>query len=120
LPILIGLAIDFGIHLITRYEEELRHGASARMALERAVVNTGLGIFTGCFTTAGAFFAMGFTEFKGIQEMGIITGGGMLVCLVPMMTFLPALILRGRQNVIDRTHPPRESTRARLEQLWLQ
>jgi predicted RND superfamily exporter protein len=26
--------------------------------------------------------------------MGIITGGGMLICLVPMMTLLPALLLR--------------------------
>ena len=119
LPILIGLAIDFGIHLITRYEEELRHGATPRLALERAMVNTGLGIFTGCFTTAGAFFAMAFTDFKGIQEMGIITGGGILVCLIPMMTFLPALVLRGRQNIIDTTNPPAESTRARLEKLWL-
>jgi uncharacterized protein len=119
LPILIGLAIDFGVHLITRYEEELRHGQSTREALERAMVNTGLGIFTGCFTTAGAFFAMGLTDFKGIQEMGIITGGGMLICLVPMMTMLPALLKRGRQNIID--HKWREvDTRARIERLWLE
>ena len=29
-PMLIGLAIDFGVHLITRYEEELRHGRRRR------------------------------------------------------------------------------------------
>ena len=29
-PMLIGLAIDFGVHLITRYEEELRHGQDER------------------------------------------------------------------------------------------
>ena len=63
LPILIGLAIDFGIHLVTRYEEELRRGRPEREAIEKAMVNTGLGIFTGCFTTAGAFLAMGLTDF---------------------------------------------------------
>jgi uncharacterized protein len=119
LPILIGLAIDFGIHLITRYEEELRKGETRHTALDRAMVNTGLGIFTGCFTTAGAFFAMGFTDFKGIQEMGIITGGGMILSMVPMMTFLPALILRGRQNKLDHEHHPHKSARARLERIWL-
>lgn len=119
LPILIGLAIDFGVHLITRYEEELRHGKSEREALEKAMVNTGLGIFTGCFTTAGAFFAMGLTDFKGIQEMGIITGGGMLICLVPMMTMLPVLLLRGRQNVIDHKVTGAEK-RAQIEKLWLE
>lgn len=119
LPILIGLAIDFGVHLITRYEEELRHGKSELEALEKAMVNTGLGIFTGCFTTAGAFFAMGLTDFKGIQEMGIITGGGMLICLVPMMTMLPVLLLRGRQNVIDH-QVTGEEKRAQIEKLWLE
>ncbi|MGZ8920282.1 MAG: MMPL family transporter, partial [Limisphaerales bacterium] len=119
LPILIGLAIDFGVHLITRYEEELRIGETQHVALLRAMVNTGLGIFTGCLTTAGAFLAMGLTDFKGIQEMGIITGGGMILCLIPMMTLLPALLLRGRQNVMDIKHQPQKTYRARVERIWL-
>jgi hopanoid biosynthesis associated RND transporter like protein HpnN len=126
-PILIGLAIDFGVHLITRYEEELRHGRDEKVALEKAIVNTGMGIFTGGFTTAGAFFAMAFTDFDGIQEMGIICGGGLLVSLVPMMTLLPVLLLRGRQNVLDHQLGPvlerKEAMeldrRARIENFWL-
>lgn len=118
-PILIGLAIDFGVHLISRYEEELRHGRSEEAALTRAMVYTGQGIFTGAFTTAGAFLAMAFTDFKGIQEMGIICGAGMLLCLVPMMTMLPALLLRGRQNVIDHQKGDPWARRARIENLWL-
>src|SRR3984957_16622562 len=66
-PMLIGLAIDFGVHLITRYEEELRHGKFKKMALMKAMAYTGLGIFTGAFTTAGAFIAMIFTDFRGIR-----------------------------------------------------
>ena len=101
-PMLIGLAIDFGVHFITRFEEELRQGSSDLVSLNRAMVNTGQGICTGAFTTAGAFLAMSLTDFKGIQEMGIITGGGMLVCLVPMMTMLPVLLLRkGKQLSLD-------------------
>src|SRR5712671_180427 len=126
-PILIGLAIDFGVHLITRYEEELRHGRTELYALEKAVVNTGMGIFTGAFTTAGAFFAMAAADFKGIQEMGVICGGGMIVCLIPMMTLLPVLLLRGKQNVLDHELGPvldRQASaavdrRARLENAWL-
>lgn len=118
-PILIGLAIDFGVHLVTRYEEELRHGETERVAIERAMVNTGLGIFTGALTTSAAFFAMSLTDFKGVQEMGLICGGGLLVCLVPMMTMLPVLLLRGRQNVIDHSAAGKPDVRARLERLWL-
>ena len=83
------------------------------------MIFTGQGIFTGALTTAGAFLAMYFTNFKGIEEMGIICGGGLLLCLVPMMTLLPVLLLRGRQNVIDHSHKEDE-TRARIENFWLQ
>jgi hypothetical protein len=120
MPILIGLAIDYGVHLISRYEEELRRGLSKEAALTKAMVFTGQGIFTGGFTTAGGFLAMGLTNFKGIQEMGIICGGGLLVCMVPMMTMLPVLLIRGRQNVEDQE--PGDALaekRARIENLWL-
>lgn len=119
-PMLIGLAIDFGVHLITRYEEELRRGRNERQALDKAMVFTGMGIFTSGFTTAGAFLAMSLTDFKGVQEMGLIAGGGLLICLVPMTTLLPVLILRGRQNVLDHQLGPQVETRERIEQLWLQ
>jgi uncharacterized protein len=120
MPILIGLAIDYGVHLISRYEEELRHGKSEEAALTKAMVFTGQGIFTGGLTTAGGFLAMGLTNFKGIQEMGIICGGGLVVCLVPMLTMLPVLLLRGRQNVVDHERGEPAVKRARIEGLWLQ
>jgi hypothetical protein len=119
-PILIGLAIDYGVHLISRYEEELRHGKTQEAALTRAMVYTGQGILTGGLTTAGAFLAMYLTDFKGIQEMGVICGGGLLVCLVPMMTMLQVLLLGGRQNAIDQAYQEGEAKRARIENLWLQ
>ena len=119
MPILIGLAIDYGVHLISRYEEELRHGSSEEAALTKAMVYTGQGILTGGLTTAGGFLAMGLTDFKGIQEMGIICGGGLIVCLVPMMTMLPVLLLRGRQNVVDHEQGELAEKRARIENLWL-
>ncbi len=119
LPILIGLAIDYGVHLVTRFEEELRRGRSQEEAMTKAIVFTGQGIFTGGLTTAGAFLAMGLTDFRGIQEMGLICGGGLVVCLAPMMTLLPVLLLRGRQNVMDRQEGDPFAKRARIERYWL-
>ncbi len=118
-PMLIGLAIDFGVHLISRYEEELRNGAERQVALEKAVVNTGMGVVTGALTTAGAFLAMGITDFKGIQEMGIISGGGLIICLIPMLTMLPVLLLRGRQNILDQKGSQEVDRRAKIERIWL-
>src|SRR5256886_1577796 len=71
-PILIGLAIDYGVHLISRYEEELRHGKTEEAAMVKAMVYTGQGILTGALTTAGGFLAVWVTGFWGSQERGII------------------------------------------------
>jgi predicted RND superfamily exporter protein len=46
-PILVGIAIDFGVHLISRYEEELRRGRGNVESLRLAMVFTGMGVFTG-------------------------------------------------------------------------
>src|SRR5262249_53469177 len=118
-PMLIGLAMDYAVHLITRYEEELHHGKSKEVAITKAMVCTGQGIFTGALTTAGAFLAMCFTNFQGIREMGIICGGGLLVCFIPMMTMLPVMLLRGRQNAMDQKIPY-DDRRARIEKIWLE
>ena len=122
-PILIGMAIDFGVHLIARYEEELREGRNERMALVKALVITGTGILTSGLTTAAAFLAMMLTGFKGIREMGLISGGGLLVCLVPMMTMLPAMLIL-RHGAVPKRVPraPRRAwhaQREQFEQLWL-
>jgi hypothetical protein len=97
----------------------LRHGKFKKAAIMKAIAFTGQGIFTGALTTAGAFIAMIFTDFRGIREMGIICGGGLLLCLIPMMTMLPVMLLRGRQNVID-FNMKEDAARARIENLWLQ
>lgn len=103
-PILIGLAIDFGIHIVSRFEEERLNGQEVEMALRLAIVYTGQGILSGGLTTAGAFGVMTLTEFQGIKEMGAITGGGMLMSLIPMMTLLPAML------VWDKKRPQPEAT----------
>ncbi len=118
-PILIGLAIDFGIHFITRYEEEMRLGRTTAEAIDKAMVFTGQGIVTGALTTAGAFLAMGLTDFKGIQEMGIISGGGLVLCLIPMMTVLPILLMRGKQHDVVAPEIAQAVKREHIEELWL-
>jgi uncharacterized protein len=100
-PILIGLAIDYGVHLIFRYEEEVRHGHSRRFAIGKALGFTGVGVITNALTIAGAFYFMVLTDFKGMQEMGLIAGSGVILCLIPMLTLLPLLLVRGKLDLTD-------------------
>jgi uncharacterized protein len=116
-PILIGLAIDFGVHLISRYDEELRIGCSSRVAMQKAMGFTGIGILTSALTTAGAFFTMMLTDLRGIREMGWIAGTGLLVSVVPMLTLLPLLLVGGKRGSL---HPRRAEAAPRRESTLLE
>jgi predicted RND superfamily exporter protein len=109
-PILIGLAIDYGVHLIFRYEEEVRQGQSRQLAIRKTLGFTGIGVITNALTIAGAFYFMMLTDFKGIGEMGLIAGTGVILCLVPMLTLLPLLLVRGTPDLLDKPAARSKST----------
>ncbi|MFV2069806.1 MAG: MMPL family transporter, partial [Pirellulales bacterium] len=91
--ILIGLGIDFSIHYLARYQQLRTTGdAGSGDALLSTAISVGPGIMTGGLTTAIAFFTAALTEFTGVAELGVIAGGGILLCLAASMLLLPALI----------------------------
>lgn len=101
--ILIGLGIDFAIHVLSRYLELRHQGMGLQAALIETSGSVGGGIITGAVTTSLAFFCATFTEFLGVAELGIIAGGGILLCALAAFTLLPAVI-----SLADRNKEPRK------------
>lgn len=91
-PILMGLGIDFGIHILARYNEESERKLGFSASLDEAYRHTGSGIVAGAVTTSVAFFAILLADFRGIQELGFIAGTGVLLSLLSTFTVLPALL----------------------------
>jgi hopanoid biosynthesis associated RND transporter like protein HpnN len=91
--ILFGLGIDYGTYYVARYLELRGTGRSARDAIVETAGGAGPGITTGAVTSAIAFFATGLTDFSGVAQLGVIAGGGVLLCWLAQMTVLPAAIL---------------------------
>jgi uncharacterized protein len=89
---LIGLGIDFAIHVLSRYLELRHQGLDLRHALVTTAEDIGPGIVTGAITTSLAFLCATLTEFLGVAELGVIAGGGILLCAVSAFTVLPALV----------------------------
>ena len=90
--VLLGLGIDYAIHLLNLYVSASQSQDQAR-ALHLALTQSGGAILMGGLTTALAFFALGISSFRGFQELGIITGIGILACLAAMLVVLPALLV---------------------------
>jgi len=91
--IVLGLGVDFAIHIFNRFLEHRAEDYSTLESLEVAMIETGKGVLTGGLTTAGAFYALTIYDFRGIREFGLITGTGILFCLLTMFTVLPAMLV---------------------------
>ena len=89
---MIGVGIDYGTYYIGRYLEMRRRGLSCEDALLDASARVGPGILTGAITTAVAFFCAALTSFVGVAELGMIAGGGILLCCAAELLVLPAVV----------------------------
>ncbi len=100
--VLAGIGINFPIHLMARYDEGRRQGATSAEAVELAVVNTGTGVFASACIMALAFLTPVFTDFRGIAELGIVSAAGLFLCLISALLVFPALVV-----LRDRYRPAR-------------
>ena len=104
--ILIGMGIDFGVHLLTRVREERKLGVDSATATRVAMTGTGPAVITGALTSAAAFAAMLVTDFRALRELGMIGALGLLAVLAATFVVLPFLL--GRAGT--RFAAPRAST----------
>ena len=98
-PLLCGLGVDSGIHWFSRLEEEERGGGrDMRQVIRRVNERSGPGILLAGLGTTLSFLPFLLTAFKGLMELGLITGMGILLNLVADFSVLPALtvLLGGR------------------------
>jgi predicted RND superfamily exporter protein len=91
--VLIGLGIDFAIHIVNRYFSDDKIDLTISNRLYHTFQEAGMGIIIGGITTAAAFYSIAVSDFRGFQELGIVTGTGILLCLVVMLFVLPCLLV---------------------------
>ncbi|MBI3397770.1 MAG: MMPL family transporter [Deltaproteobacteria bacterium] len=107
---LMGLGIDYIIHIFNRYETEFIQNGDLRHSLDTTLTKTAPGVVTGAVTTAAAFFSIVATSFKGLYQMGIVAGIGVLACLIStllVMTSLIVFIERGKKGLLFHTQEQR-------------
>ena len=96
--ILIGLGLDFSIHIISIFTENRSMGKTINIAVEETFLKSGKGILTAGLTTCAAFLALVISSSRGMKEMGIVSSTGLLAILIVTFLFLPSLlVLRERR-----------------------
>ncbi len=102
----VGIAVDFSIQFAMRYraERHARGDAGLDAALDAAGAVMARPLSLAAATTALGFFSFLPTEYRGVSQLGVIAGGGMIIAMILSFTFLPAILklfrVRGEQDEV--------------------
>jgi len=93
LPLVIGIGVTNGIHILNRFAEE-RNPAILAKSTGKAVLVSGL-------TTIAGFGSLMLAQHQGIASLGQVMAAGVALCMIAGLTVLPAVL-----NVFARWDPP--------------
>ncbi len=92
IALFVGLGVDFGIQFCVRYRAERHEHQDIDVALARTGAGAGSGLALAAAATAAGFYSFLPTSYRGVAELGVVAGTGMLITFVLSVTFLPALM----------------------------
>ncbi|HMK71034.1 MAG TPA: MMPL family transporter [Xanthobacteraceae bacterium] len=99
----VGLGVDFGIQFSVRYRAERHEVDALYEALLHAGRRAGAPLTLAGFATAAGFLSFLPTAYRGLSELGLIAGLGMLIAFISSISLLPALL--SRLNPQSEPHP---------------
>ncbi len=92
LPLVLGIAVDSGIYLISRYRRE---DETPRQVI---LSSTGIGVFLNTLTIMASFGALMVAHHQGVFSIGAVMSLGMVACQMAFIIVLPAVLtLFGRK-----------------------
>lgn len=103
--ILLGLGIDYGIHLFARYKGERLRGLGMTESLESTMRGLFRGLSLGMVTTAAVFLTLSFSRFIAFAEFGKIAFAGIVFFFLSFVLFFPVLIFLTERFSFTTTEP---------------
>ncbi|MCW2315200.1 hopanoid biosynthesis associated RND transporter like protein HpnN [Rhodoblastus acidophilus] len=88
----VGIGVDFGIQFSVRYREERFQHLNLDKAVDLAGAGASLPLALAAAATAAGFFSFIPTAYRGVSELGLIAGVGMILAFCSTVTLLPALL----------------------------
>jgi predicted RND superfamily exporter protein len=88
--LLVGLGVDYGIHLIMRYREDLIEDWDIKKASSSSIMYVGSALLLATTTTMVGFLSNVTSDITPIREFGIQVALGVLSAFVIFVTFIPA------------------------------
>ena len=115
--LLVGLGVDYGIHLTSRYRDEVGAGRTVDGSMRTAIGTVGVALVLATVTTSIGFMTNIINPIPALRDFGVLASVGIVLSFVLMLTFVPALriVLDRRAQAGDRL--PREGLGATRDRL---
>ncbi len=105
--IMIGVGIDYTIHFIWRYREELEKGKSREESIRTSLTTTGRGIIFNALSVIVGFIVLLFSSFMPVRFFGFLVVISILSCLAGALLFIPALCLKYKPLFLEKKYQRR-------------
>ncbi len=94
LPILlIGLGVDYSIHVTSRYREDASEGDPVPNAITMSIRTVGVALVLATITTSVGFLTNLLNDIPALREFGLLAAIGITASFFVMLTFVPAVRL---------------------------
>jgi len=105
-PLLMGLGVDYSVHLFHNYKVETEKGKTAAHAIKKSVKEIGTAMFLAMITTVIAFMSFLTATVPPVRNFGILVGIGIIY------TFITAITLQASiRYILDRKKKFRKKIR---------
>jgi len=88
----VGIAVDFGIQFGVRFRDQHHQEPDATKAMLATARIIAMPLALAAGSTAVGFLAFTPTDYRGVAELGLIAGAGMIIAYLLNITLLPALL----------------------------
>ena len=106
--LLIAIGSAYGIHMLSKYNEDIRKGEDRIQGIKDALSEVGIPIFFTGVTTLIGFLSFLSSNLSLIREFGIFTAIGVMFAMIISMTFLPAVLSFLKVKEVKVTHTGKE------------
>lgn len=92
--VVLGVAVDDGIHLVSSYLNRRRAGAGSDDSLAHALRHVGPALVTSSVVLCGAFWSLTVSPVSSIANFGLLAGLSIIASLAADLVLLPACITK--------------------------
>lgn len=100
--IMIGVGVDYTIHFLWRYRDEIKKGKSYEEAISITLITTGRGIIFNALSVVIGFLVLFLSGFRPLQYFGFLITVSISACLIGALLILPSICVIVKPKFLEK------------------